>query len=93
MDSMLNHYTASRSVRNDDAYSPGGRDRPAAGPATKSTASAAAKPTRACPVIAGGVEASLRRHRPLRLLVGQGHALDPDLDSKADLIAYGMGEA
>src|SRR3954464_10403204 len=25
MDSMINHYTASRKVRNDDAYSPGGR--------------------------------------------------------------------
>ena len=31
MDSMLNHYTADRKVRNDDAYSPGGRDRPPAG--------------------------------------------------------------
>ena len=31
MDSMLNHYTANRKVRNDDAYSPGGADRPAAG--------------------------------------------------------------
>ena len=25
MDSMINHYTANRKVRNDDAYSPGGR--------------------------------------------------------------------
>ena len=25
MDSMINHYTASRKVRNDDAYSPGGQ--------------------------------------------------------------------
>jgi radical SAM superfamily enzyme YgiQ (UPF0313 family) len=29
MDSMINHYTANRKVRNDDAYSPGGQiDRP-----------------------------------------------------------------
>src|SRR4051794_36209143 len=26
MDSMINHYTANKKVRNDDAYSPGGRD-------------------------------------------------------------------
>jgi radical SAM superfamily enzyme YgiQ (UPF0313 family) len=32
MDSMINHYTANRKVRNDDAYSPGRRDRPAARP-------------------------------------------------------------
>ena len=25
MDSLINHYTANRKVRNDDAYSPGGK--------------------------------------------------------------------
>jgi radical SAM superfamily enzyme YgiQ (UPF0313 family) len=25
MDSMINHYTANKKVRNDDAYSPGGK--------------------------------------------------------------------
>ena len=49
MDSMINHYTASRKPRNDDAYSPGGRtglrpDRP-----TPVYASAAARRSPACP--------------------------------------------
>ena len=49
MDSMINHYTANRKVRNDDAYSPGGQDRHAAGPRhARPTASGPARPTRAC---------------------------------------------
>jgi uncharacterized radical SAM protein YgiQ len=48
MDSMINHYTANKKRRNDDAYSPGGRidlrpDRP-----TAVYASAAARRSRAC---------------------------------------------
>ncbi len=59
---MINHYTANKKVRNDDAYSPGGRiglrrpDR-----ATMPYCQRAREAFPGVPVIAGGVEASLRR--------------------------------
>ncbi|MEE8452560.1 MAG: YgiQ family radical SAM protein, partial [Thermoguttaceae bacterium] len=91
MDSMLNHYTANRKVRNDDAYSPGGRIGRRPDRATLAYCQRAREAYRGVPVIAGGVEASLRRlahydywsdkvRRPIIL------------DAKADLIVYGMGE-
>ncbi len=91
MDSMINHYTASRKVRNDDAYSPGGRiglrpDRP-----TLPYSQRAREAYPGVPVIAGGVEASLRRlaHYDYWSDTVRRSIL---LDSKADLIVYGMGE-
>ena len=91
MDSMVNHYTAARRIRTDDAYSPGGQ--------------AGLRPDRACiayanrvkqafpgvPVVLGGIEASLRRFahydywqdRMRRSIL---------LDAKADLLVHGMGE-
>jgi len=91
LDSMLAHYTAFRKLRQDDAYTPGG--------------AAGARPNRAVlvytslvqhafpglPVVLGGVEASMRRaahydfwsDRIRRSIL---------LDSKADLLVYGMGE-
>ena len=91
MDSMVNHYTAARRIRNDDAYSPGGQ--------------AGLRPDRACiayanrlkqafpgvPVVLGGIEASLRRlahydywqDRIRRSIL---------LDAKADLLLHGMAE-
>ncbi len=91
LDSMLAHYTAFRKLRHDDAYTPGGRH--------------GARPNRACivytslvrhafpglPVVLGGIEASLRRathydfwtDRLRRSIL---------LESKADLVVYGMGE-
>lgn len=61
MDSMINHYTASRKPRSDDAYSPGGRtglrpDRP-----TPVYCQRCREAFPGVPVVAGGVEASLRR--------------------------------
>ena len=91
MDSMLNHYTAGRKVRNDDAYSPGGQIglRPDRATAVYCQRGREAFP--GVPVIAGGVEASLRRiahydywsDKVRRAVI---------LDAKADLIVYGMGE-
>ncbi|MDD2557487.1 MAG: YgiQ family radical SAM protein [Desulfuromonadaceae bacterium] len=103
MDSMVNHYTAAKKVRNDDAYTPGGV--------------AGARPDRALiaytaavkgafknfpdvadereaggvPVIIGGIEASLRR------LAHYDYWSDKVrrsilVDSKADLLVYGMAE-
>ena len=91
MDSMINHYTANKKRRNDDAYSPGGRiglrpDRP-----TPVYAQRCREAFPGVPVVIGGIEASLRRiaHfdywsdrvRPSMLVT-----------SKADLLAFGKGE-
>ena len=91
IDSMVAHYTAAKKRRSDDAYTPGGK--------------AGARPDRAVivycntirrifgdvPIAIGGIEASLRRFahydywddtvRPSILI-----------DSKADILMYGMGE-
>lgn len=91
MDSMVNHYTAARRLRSDDAYTPDGR--------------AGMRPDRAVtvysnilkqlwpdvPVVIGGVEASLRR------LTHYDYWSDSImrsvlLDSGADWLCYGMGE-
>ncbi len=91
MDSMLNHYTANRKVRNDDAYSPGGEIGRRPDRATIVYCQRAREAYKGVPVIAGGVEASLRRlahydfwsdkvRRPVIF------------DAKADLIVFGMGE-
>ncbi|SCN26273.1 putative radical SAM protein YgiQ [Clostridium sp. N3C] len=91
IDSMVNHYTAAKRKRNDDFYSPGGK--------------AGFRPDRALivycnklreaykdvPIIIGGIEASLRRFahydywddKVRRSIL---------LDTRADLLVYGMGE-
>src|SRR5262245_64568222 len=91
MDSMINHYTASRKVRNDDAYSPGGRIGLRPDRATLPYCHRAREAYPGVPVVAGGVEASLRR------LAHYDYWSDSVrrsilLDCKADLLAYGMGE-
>lgn len=91
MDSMINHYTANRKVRNADAYSPGGRIGLRPDRATLAYCQRAREAYRGVPVIAGGVEASLRRlahydywsDRVRRSIL---------LDAKADLVVFGMGE-
>ena len=91
MDSMLNHYTAARKVRNDDAYSPGGAIGRRPDRATLAYCQRAREAYHGVPVIAGGVEASLRRlahydywsDKVRRSII---------LDAKADLVVYGMGE-
>ncbi len=91
MDSMINHYTANRKVRNSDAYSPGGRIGLRPDRATRAYCQRAREAYKGVPVIAGGVEASLRR------LAHYDYWSDKVcrsilLDCKADLLAYGMGE-
>jgi uncharacterized radical SAM protein YgiQ len=91
MDSMINHYTANKKVRNDDAYSPGGRIGLRPDRATLVYCQRAREAFPGVPVIAGGVEASLRR------LAHYDYWSDTVkrsiiLDAKADLIVYGMGE-
>src|SRR5437868_1911950 len=91
MDSLINHYTANKKVRNDDAYSPGGRIGLRPDRATLAYCQRAREAFPGVPVIAGGVEASLRR------LAHYDYWSDAVkrsivLDSKADLVVYGMGE-
>ncbi len=91
MDSMVNHYTANKRLRSDDAYSPNGV--------------AGFRPDRATivyskilkdlfpdtPIVIGGIEASLRRITHYDYWDDE---LKPCLlkDCKADLLIYGMGE-
>lgn len=91
VDSMLAHYTAFRKKRHDDAYTPGGRcgARPNRAVTVYTSLIKQAFPN--LPVIAGGIEASLRR------LTHYDFWTD-DLrksilaDAKPDLVVYGMGE-
>lgn len=91
MDSMINHYTANRKVRNSDAYSPGGRIGLRPDRATLSYCHRAREAYKGVPVIAGGVEASLRRLAHYDFW-GDNVRKSILLDSKADLVCYGMGE-
>src|SRR5256714_5195173 len=91
MDSMINHYTANKKVRNDDAYSPGGKIGLRPDRATLAYCQRAREAFAGVPIIAGGVEASLRR------LAHYDYLSDTVkrsilLDAQADLLVYGMGE-
>jgi uncharacterized radical SAM protein YgiQ len=91
LDSMLAHYTAFRKKRHDDAYTPGGI--------------AGARPNRAIlvytglvrsafpglPVVIGGIEASMRRAAHYDFW-SDSIRRSVLLDSKADLLVYGMAE-
>ncbi|MDR1882870.1 MAG: YgiQ family radical SAM protein [Prevotella sp.] len=91
MDSMINHYTANKRLRSDDAYTPDGK--------------AGMRPDRASvvytnilkelypdvPVLLGGIEASLRRITHYDYWDDKLHK-SILMDSKADLLVYGMGE-
>ncbi len=91
MDSMINHYTANRKVRNDDAYSPGGRIGRRPDRATLAYCQRAREAYRGVPVVCGGVEASLRRfaHYDYWSEKVRRSIL---LDAKPDLLVFGMGE-
>ena len=92
MDSMINHYTANKKRRNDDAYSPGGKiglrpDRP-----TPAYAQRCREAFPGVPVVIGGIEASLRR---IAHFDYWSEHVRPSMlaASKADLLAFGKGEA
>ena len=91
MDSMVNHYTAARRRRSDDAYTPNGRHgaRPDYPTIVYTKILKSLYPD--TPVIVGGIEASLRR---LSHYDYWADALKPSilLDCKADILVYGMGE-
>lgn len=91
MDSMVNHYTANRRRRSDDAYTPGGRHgaRPDYPTIVYSKILRELYPD--APIVAGGIEASLRR---LSHYDYWQDKLRPSIicDAPADLLLYGMGE-
>src|SRR6201993_2199778 len=91
MDSLINHYTANRKLRNDDAYSPGGKIGLRPDRATLPYCHRAREAYPGVPIVAGGVEASLRRlaHYDYWSDTVRRSIL---LDSKADLLVFGMGE-
>ncbi|MBN2520067.1 MAG: YgiQ family radical SAM protein, partial [Bacteroidales bacterium] len=91
MDSMVNHYTANKRLRSDDAYTPGNKAgfRPDYATIVYSKIVKGLFPD--VPVILGGIEASLRRFTHYDYWCDQ---LKPSIliDSQADLLVYGMGE-
>lgn len=91
MDSMINHYTANKRLRSDDAYTPDRRPgmRPDYPSIVYTRILKELYPD--IPVVLGGIEASLRR------LTHYDYWQDKLLpgilaDSPADLLIYGMGE-
>lgn len=91
MDSMVNYYTANRRLRHDDAYTAGGRHgmRPDYPTIVYSNILHELFPN--TPIVAGGIEASLRRVSHYDYWQDR---LRPSIlaDAKADMIVYGMGE-
>ena len=91
MDSMVNHYTANRRKRSDDAYTPNGRHgmRPDYPTIVYSKILRELYPN--TPIIAGGIEASMRR---LSHYDYWQDRLRPSImcDAFVDMIIYGMGE-
>lgn len=91
MDSMVNHYTAARRRRSDDAYTPEGRAGARPDYCTITYSRILKQHFPDVPVVIGGIEASMRR------LAHYDYWQDKILpsvliDSGADLLVYGMGE-
>ena len=91
MDSMINHYTADRKRRNDDAYTPGNVAGQRPDRAVTVYSQRLREAYKSVPIIIGGIEASLRRiahydywsDRVRRSVL---------LDSRADLLLFGNAE-
>lgn len=91
MDSMVNHYTANKRLRSNDAYTPGGEAGFRPDYATITYSNILKKLYPDTPVVIGGIEASLRRVTHYDYWSDE---LKPSIlfDSKADIGVYGMGE-
>ncbi len=91
MDAMVNHYTAARRLRHDDAYTPDGKfgQRPDRAVTVYTKILKQLWPD--IPVVIGGIEASLRRVTHYDYWDDR---LMPSIlvDSGADWLCYGMGE-
>jgi uncharacterized radical SAM protein YgiQ len=91
LDSMLNKLTAQKKVRSEDQYSPGGRTNARPNRATIVYANLCRQAFPGLPVVIGGIEASLRRIAHYDYWSDQVRR-SILLDSKADLLVFGMGE-
>lgn len=91
MDSMVNRYTANKRLRSDDAYTPEGRAGARPDYTTVTYANIIKQLYPDVPLVIGGIEASMRR---LSHYDYWSDSLKPSIliDSKADLLMYGMGE-
>ncbi len=91
LDSMVNHYTAFKRLRSDDAYTPDGKSGFRPDYASVVYTKILKKLYPDVPVILGGVEASMRR---LTHYDYWSDSLKPSIltESNADLLVYGMGE-
>lgn len=91
MDSMVNHYTANKRIRHDDAYTPGNKPgyRPDYPTIVYTKILKELFPD--VPVVLGGIEASLRRVTHYDYWQDK---LRPSIlvESGADMLIYGMGE-
>ena len=91
LDSMLNKFTAAKKIRREDDYSPGGEAGHRPDRATLVYSNRMKEVFRDVPLIIGGIEASLRRfgHYDYWSDTVRRSIL---VDSKADVLIYGMGE-
>lgn len=91
MDSMVNHYTAARRRRSDDAYTPEGRAGARPDYCTTTYCRILKQLFPDVPIVIGGIEASMRR---LTHYDYWSDKLMPSIlvDSGADMLVYGMGE-
>jgi len=91
MDSMVNHYTANKRKRSNDAYTPGGQSGKRPDYALTVYCNILKKLYPEVPLIVGGIEASLRRVTHYDYWQDK---LKPSVlkDTGADLLFYGMGE-
>ncbi len=91
MDSMVNHYSVSKRLREKDSFTPGGKMGKRPDYATIVYGNLIRQTYKKTPILIGGVEASLRRlahydywsNKVKRSIL---------LDSGADILMYGMGE-
>ena len=91
LDSMVANYTANKKLRKEDEYSPGGKNNLRPDRATIVYTNKVKEAFSSMPVVLGGLEASMRR------LAHYDYWSDSVrrsvlLDSKADILVYGMGE-
>lgn len=91
MDSMVNHYTANKRLRSDDAYTPGNKAGFRPDYAVTAYSQILKKLFPDVPVIIGGIEASMRRFTHYDYW---SDSVKPSIliESGADLLMYGMGE-
>jgi uncharacterized radical SAM protein YgiQ len=91
MDSMVNHYTAARRLRSDDAYTPGGKAGFRPDYPTIVYTKILKEIFPGVPVVLGGIEASMRR---LTHYDYWKDKLEPSIlvSTGADMLIYGMGE-